>query len=442
MTPSPVRYAASPGGRIAYQTLGEGPLDLVVYPAGAWNIDMLWERPEIVRWLNNLARFARVIMSNARGSGGSDPLQAGITIEEWAQDFVYVLDAAESPRASVLVTRDIGPIGLLYAAAFPDRVSSLALVDGYARLTCAPDYPIGPSVDEMRRTNDRLVESWGSGQPTAVLAPALTSDPHLIEWYARFERATASPAVFTLIRRLLEQVDVRGVLPSVQAPTLVVAHLDDPYLPVEHGRYLAGHLPNATLVERPGPVGLPWLTDVEGTLHEVESFLTGTSSSPDLEDRFLATLMFTDIVDSTRRAAELGDAAWLRLLDEHDRRLSHCVAVHRGRQVTSTGDGVLATFDGPARAIRCAEAIRAVAEQLGLHVRIGLHTGEVENRTNDIGGIAVAIAARVMAEAAAGEILVSSAVPPLVAGSGITFDDRGVRQLKGVPGEWRVLAVV
>ncbi|HEU5035235.1 MAG TPA: adenylate/guanylate cyclase domain-containing protein [Mycobacteriales bacterium] len=440
MIPSPVRFAPSPGGRIAYRTLGEGPLDLVIYPTGAWNIDLVWDEPRAERWLRQLASFSRVILFNARGSGGSDPIPAGITLEDWALDTLRVLDALGVERASYLWFGETVVSGLLSAAAYPDRAGAIVAVDGYARLRRAPDYPFGMPDETLHKMDVQLVEMWGSGAVTRMLVPAEAADTRFLDWYGRFERTTASPAMFAVIRRMFGDSDVRAILPSVQAPTLVISHTDDRYIRRGHAQYLADHIPDAKLVERPGPAGIAWLTDVPGTLAEVQNFLTGVPSLPDIEDRFLAAVLFTDIVDSTSRAAALGDAAWRRLLDEHDRVLARVVERFRGRLIKSTGDGVLATFDGPARAIRCGLAMQAAAADIGLQIRVGLHAGEVEQRGDDVGGIAVAIAARVMAEAASEEVLVSSAVPPLVAGAGLSFVDRGSRVLKGVPGEWRVLA--
>jgi class 3 adenylate cyclase/pimeloyl-ACP methyl ester carboxylesterase len=438
---SDIRYARSPGGRIAYRTVGDGPIDLLVFPAGAWNIDLALDEPRIQIWLRQLTSFARVVLVNPRGASLSDPLPPEISIEEWAGDLMFVLDAVGCERVASVAYRDIAPFILLATAANPQRCTALIIVDGYARQTHTEDYSAGRPRDEMARVNELLVEKWGTGEPSAVLAPELQDDHRLLEWFARFERATASPAVFGKLRSLLLDVDVRGLLPSIQAPTLVVAHTGDLYGFDEHARNLAALIPTAKLVERPGHCGIPWLHDVDGTNAEIRAFLTGQPAVIDVEDRYLATVMFTDLVDSTSHAAAIGDTAWRRLLDQHDDVVAQTIAAYRGRWIKSTGDGVMASFDGPARAIRCAAAVREAVTRLGLRTRAGVHTGEVEQRGDDLGGIAVAIAARVMAEADADDILVSSAVPPLVAGSGIEFDDRGVRTLKGVPGEWRILAV-
>jgi class 3 adenylate cyclase len=274
-----------------------------------------------------------------------------------------------------------------------------------------------------------------------MLAPEIADDLRLSDWYARLERSSMSPTNYQYVLKVVGAADLRGILPTIKAPVLVISHAGHPYLRLGHGRYLAEHLPNARYVERPGFWGVPWLHDVDWTLDEVQSFFTGTRGTPDLDDRVLATVLFTDIVGSTRRAAEIGDKRWRVLLDEHDVLTRREIDRFRGRWVKSTGDGLLATFDGPARATRCALALVETVRPLGIEVRAGLHAGEVELRDDDVGGIAVHIAERVMAEATAGEVLVSHSIPPLVAGSEIEFDDRGVRELKGVPGEWKLFAV-
>jgi class 3 adenylate cyclase len=440
-----VRYAPSPDGQIAYGLVGNGPVDLVLMSSGAWNVDLMWEQPQQAEFLSRLAEFARVVILQPRGYAMSDafPAAAPPAMEEWALDTRYVMDAAAMDRAALVSINEVVPFALMGAATFPSRVESLVLIDGMARLARADDYAFGYPPAELAKIDAFLAPMWGTGRVMAQVVPERAQDPLFLDWAARAERGTLSPAMFAYGRRLVASADVRGLLPMVQCRALVVAHARNAYLGPEHGRYLAEHLPTAEYVERPGACGLPWFHDAEWTLEAVETFLTGRRTARiDFEDRVLATVLFTDIVDSTQHAASVGDSRWQRLLEDHDATVRRQLERYRGEYVVSTGDGMLAVFDGPARAIRCALALHEEMRRLGLNIRTGLHTGEVIRRNGDVHGIAVAIGARVMAEAGAGEVLVSHAVPPLVAGSGLEFTDLGVRPLKGVPGEWRLHSVV
>lgn len=443
MKPPPVLFADSPEGKIAYQLVGDGPIDLVFAMGPRCNLDIIWEHPPLERYLRRLASFSRLILFNWHGIGLSDPLPLGAppSAEEWSMDFHWLLDAADSERAAFLAVEAGGWAALFFAATFPDRTHALALVNCYACLHRRDDYPWGFPPEAFARFREAINTDWGNAGVVRVLAPELVSDERFRDWFARLERGSMSPSAVDVLGRIATDADMRGILHAIKAPTLVVSHAGMPYLRLGHGRFLAEHILAARYVERPGFWGLPWLHDVDGTLDEIRTFLTGTKGTPDLDDRVLATVLFTDIVASTERAATMGDRRWRELLDQHDVLVANEIERFRGRALKSTGDGVMATFDGPARAIRCAFAIKEAVTELGVEVRTGLHTGEVEQRGEDVGGIAVHIAARVMSEARPSEVLVSGAVPPLVAGSGLEFDDRGTRELKGVPGEWRLYAV-
>jgi class 3 adenylate cyclase len=366
------------------------------------------------------------------------PLSAPPTQEEWASDWQWVLDAANSEHAALVAFAEGGGLVPFFASMHPERTLALALIDCFATLHRFDDYPWGFPDEALDRFWRAFAAQWGTGENLRVTAPELIDDERFREWFARMERLSMNKATAELAGRVMAGWDLRGILPSIKAPTLVVAHTGNAWIRPEHGRYLAAHIPNARYVERPGF----WIHDVDWVLDEVETFLTGTKSTPSLDDRVLATVLFTDIVGSTERASEMGDQRWHWLLDEHDTIMRKEIERYRGRAVKSTGDGYLATFDGPARAIRCAQAVNEAVGALGVEVRTGLHTGEVELRGEDVGGIAVHIAARVMAEADPGEILVSGAVPPLVAGSGLEFEDRGEYALRGVPGAWRLHSVI
>jgi class 3 adenylate cyclase len=442
--PPPIRYAPGPDGRIAYQIVGEGQLDLLLVPAGRANLDVVWEEPGYERFLRRLSSFSRLVIVNARGTGLSDPIPLGapLTLEDWMMDFRWVLDDAGSERAAVMAMDWVGMVAVLFAATFPERVSALTLVNCVATMRRAEGYPWGFPEKALNSFLNSISAGWGTGENLRFMAPDLWEDPRFREWFARLERLSTTHGALSASRVSVSSWDVRGILPSIKAPTLVISHTEVPYLRLGHGRYLAEHIPNARYLERPGFWGgVYWLQDIDWLIDEVRTFLTGSPGAADLDDRVLSTVLFTDIVSSTERAAELGDDRWRRLLDQHDALVGREIERFRGRQVKWTGDGVLATFDGPARAIRCAASMRDVVRALGIEVRMGLHTGEIELRADDVGGIAVHIGARVMAEAGPNEILVSGAVPPLVAGSGLEFEDRGVRELKGVPGEWRLFAV-
>jgi class 3 adenylate cyclase len=443
--PPPIKFADSPDGKIAYQVIGDGSID-VVWTLGflRGNLDGLWEHPMCERYLRRLSSFCRLILLNQRGTGLSDPLPAGAppTFEDWTTDLRCVLDAAGSEQVAVLANDGGGSAGMLFAAAFPERTRALMLFNCYATLARHDDYPWGLPAPALERLIDAFIAAWGSGENLRVMAPDLAGDERFRDWFARLERLSMSPATVSVLARWsLTTLDLRGILPTIKAPTLVVSHAEHPWVRPGHSRYLAEHIPNAKHIERPGFWGIPYVDDVDWTLSEVQAFLTGTRGSQDLDNRVLATVLFTDIVDSTGHAARVGDRRWGALLDDHNKLAAAEIERFRGRIVKSTGDGFLVTFDGPARAIRCALNLGDAVRPLGIEVRTGLHTGEVELRDDDVGGIAVHIAERVMGEAGAEEVLVSGAVPPLVAGSGIEFDDCGVRPLKGVPGEWRLFAV-
>ena len=442
MKPPPVQFAPSPDGHIAYQVLGDGPIDLLFH-AGPRNLEIIWENPALERFLRRLASFSRLFLVNYRGMGLSDPIPLGAppTQEEWASDWLWVMDAAGSERAALMAAGEGGGSLPLFAATHPERTRALALVDCFATLRRSDDYPWGFPDEILERFMKTFAEQHGTGANLRVSAPELVDDERFREWFARLERLSMNRAAATMASRVLATWDTRGILSSIKVPTLVISHAGNKWVRPEHGRYLAEHIPNARYVARPGLWGLFWVHDVDWVLDEVETFLTGTKSVPSLDDRVLATVLFTDIVGSTELASGMGDQRWHWLLDEHDTIMAREIERYRGRAVKSTGDGYLATFDGPARAIRCARALNEAVAPLKLQLRTGLHTGEIEVRGEDVGGIAVHIAARVMGEAGPGEVLVSGAVPPLLAGSGIEFDDRGMRTLKGVPGEWRLFAV-
>jgi class 3 adenylate cyclase len=436
------RYAPSRDGYIAYQVVGDGPLDLVFIPFWTSNIEVMWEEPSLVRFLRALSTFSRVLCFDKRGTGVSDPvpLAALPTLEEWMDDVRAVMDAGGSKRAALLGSGEGGQMAMLFAASHPERVSALILVDTCARYLRDVDYPWGLPADRVPRFLRRLEELWGTGRFVDHLAPSVAHDDRFRRWYGRYERLMSGPrAMATMYAAHLER-DLRGMLPSIRVPTLVLHRVGDRQIRIGHGRYLAQHIPAAKYVELPGKDHLFYVGDTETMLGEIEEFLTGVRPLPE-SGRVLATVLFTDIVTSTERSAQVGDRRWKDLLDQHDTLIRRELERHRGRLVKNTGDGILATFDGPARGIRCAQAIATGVKALGIEVRAGLHTGEVELRGDDVTGMGVNIAARVMDAAGPGAVVVSSTVKDLVAGSGVHFADRGAHHLRGVPGEWRLFVV-
>lgn len=437
------RYARSGELDIAYQTVGDGPLDVALVDQWFSNVDAQWELPPLASLLGRVASFSRLIVLDKRGTGLSDPVPLGgfPTLEEWMDDIRAVLDAVGSERTALLSGVGASYLTILFAATYPERTSALVLVDGYARLLGADDYFPAFRREFPTEEAERIRAAWGTGILLRILAPKDAENATLLRAYAAYERQSASPGTAAAMLRMLYAGDVRKVLPVIRVPTLVIGHADSARIPVEHSRFLAEHIPGARYTELPGDENLLWAGDQYAVLAEVQEFLTGMRP-PQEPNRVLATVLFTDIVDSTGRAAELGDRRWRALLAAHDQAARLEIKRHRGREIKSTGDGFLVVFDGPARAVHCAAAIRDTVEGLGLEVRSGLHTGEVEFADTDVRGIAVNIGARVAAMGRAGEVLVSSTVKDLVFGSGIRFEDRGMHELKGVPDEWRIFSAL
>jgi class 3 adenylate cyclase len=434
------RYAKSGDLHIAYAVEGDGPMDLVWVPPWISQVEYLWAEPSLERVLGRLTQFARVITFDRRGSGLSDPFFGAPTLEEQMDDVLAVMDAAGSQNAAICGTLEGGPMAALFAATHPDRTEALILYATFARATWAPDYDWAWTAEQRDREMAGLVEHWGEGLIASAVAPSQRTEPGFMEWAGRLERLAASPATIRRLIDLIGRFDVRDVLPSIRVPTLVMHRTGDSFIKVEHSRYIASKIPGARYVELEGDENMFSVGDWEALIGEVEEFLTGTRHERE-PDRMLATVLFTDICDSTRRAAEMGDRGWRFLLERHDALFRQALERHRGREVKRTGDGFLATFDGPARAIRCAASVAEAMGSLGLQIRAGLHTGELEVMDGDLGGLAVHIASRVMGAAAPNEVLVSGTVKDLVVGSGIDFEDRGERELRGVPGEWRLYAV-
>jgi class 3 adenylate cyclase/alpha-beta hydrolase superfamily lysophospholipase len=436
------RYAGSTDGHVGYQVLGDGPLDVVFISSWGSNLDAMWEEPSLARFLRRLGTFSRLLCFDKRGTGVSDPvpLAALPTLEQWNDDICRVMDAAGSKRAALFGHAEGGEMAMLFAATYPERTSALILADTCARLLRDVDYPYGLPADRVAQFLQRFEELWGTGGTVDFVAPSLAHDERFRRWYGRYERLAIGPRAATTMYAAHFERDLRGVLPSIRVPTLIFHRVGNRHIRVGHGRYLAEHIAGAKYAELPGEDHVFHVGDSEAMLGAIEEFLTGVRSAPEL-DRVLATVLFTDIVGSTERAATLGDRAWRALLDTHHGIVRRELDRHRGREVHTVGDGFLATFDGPARAIHCARAIRDGVRPLGIEIRAGLHTGECELMGADVGGIAVHIGARVAARAATGEVLVSSTVRDLVAGSGLRFADRGTHHLPGVPGEWRLFAV-
>jgi len=425
------RYARGREGSVAYQVVGDGPRDLVFIPWWATNLEIMWEEPSLASFLGRLGSFARLLVFDKRGAGVSDPvpLAALPTLEQWSDDVRAVMKDAGSERAALCGHSHGGQMAMLFAATYPDATSALVLADAFAKQSEGP--PL---------TLDEIEERWGSGVNLEIFAPSRAGDERFRRWYSRYERLSLSPGMVRAVVASDAEKDLRGVLPAIRVPTLVLHRSGNRYVDVEHGRYLARHIPGAKLVEIPGEDHLYFTGETGALLDEIEEFLTGERPVAEA-DRVLSTVLFTDIVGSTERAAALGDRAWRELLERHHEAVRRELERHRGRAVEFVGDGLLATFDGPARAIRCALAIGEAVRALGLEIRAGLHTGEIELAGSAVRGIAVHIGARVASEAGPGEVLVSSTVKDLVAGSGLRFVDRGARSLKGVPEEWRLFAV-
>jgi pimeloyl-ACP methyl ester carboxylesterase len=435
------RYAKSGDVNIAYQVLGEGPRDLVYVPGWVTNLEVAWEHPGLARYYRRLASFSRLILFDKRGTGLSDrvPIDRLPTLEQRMDDVRAVMDEVGSERAAVMGHSEGGNMSILFTATYPERVEALVTYGIYVKRIWSPDYPWAPTPEEREKWLDLVGREWGGVVDLSTLAPTVADDPTFVRWWSRYLRMSASPQAAVALGRMNTEIDVRAVLPAIRVPTLVLHREGDRDVNAEEARYIATRIPGAKLVVFPGDDHLPWTPGMDDVLDEVEAFLTG--ERPRVEpDRVLATVLFTDIVDSTAWAGRLGDAAWRARLEEHQRMVRRELDLHRGHEVKTTGDGFLATFDGPARAIRCARGIRDAAGTLGLAVRAGVHSGECEMMGKDVGGIAVHIAARVLDEAAPGEVMVSRTVKDLVAGSGLAFEDRGERELKGLGG-WRLFAV-
>lgn len=436
------RYTKSGHYNIAYQVVGDGDLDLLWIPGFVSNVELAWEEPMLARYLNRLARFSRLILFDKRGTGLSDrvPRSELPSLEERMDDVIAVLDAVGSERAAVMGHSEGGNLAVLYAATHPERVVALVTTGIFAYRKWAPDYPWAETAEERERYIEGLEDNWGADGDIRRIAPSAAADPVFTKRLATYFRQSASPGDAAALLRMNTEIDIRAVLPTVSVPTLVIHRTGDLDSKVEEGRWIATQIPGAKLVELPGEDHLPWVGDQDSVLDEVERFLTGRLA-PAEPDRVLATILVTDIVGSTERAAELGDAAWKELLERHHSIVREQLAAFRGEEVDTAGDGFLATFDGPGRAIRAAVAIRDGLRASGIQVRCGLHTGECERIGNKVAGIAVHIAARVAETAEPGEIRVSGTVRALVAGAGIEFSERGSVVLKGVPEEQELFAV-
>jgi class 3 adenylate cyclase len=435
------RYARLGDARIAYQVMGEGPPDLVVSAGTYGNIDLDWEDPLAARMYRRIAAFSRLIRFDRRGSGSSDPLplDALPPWEAYMEEVEAVMDAVGSERAAIMGVFDAGPMAALFAATKPERTVALILANTAARLLASEDYPIGAPTEVVEEVIDRVEETWGTEAQAWMQAPSRAGDEHFRRWFAKYTRGIASPTAVKAYLHAMLEADARPILSSIHLPTLVVHRTNYPLFRIEHGRYLAEHIEGARLVELPGADGALAWENADLLIDEIEEFLTGIRRRA-VPDRALATVLFTDIVGSTERAGELRDERWLRLLDVHDETARRVVGGFDGRLIKTTGDGILAIFDGPGRGIRAAALLREELRRAGLDIRAGVHTGEVELRDGDVGGIAVHIGARVMAAAAPGEILVSRTVRDLIAGSEIRLEDRGAHQLKGVEGPWQLFA--
>jgi pimeloyl-ACP methyl ester carboxylesterase len=437
------RYARSGDVNIAYQVVGDGPFDLVLVHGWVQSFDLGWEIDAIKRFYLRLASFSRLILFDKRGTGLSDrvPPDDLPTLETRMDDMRAVMDAVGVERAAVLGHSEGGSMCALFAATYPERTRALVMVGSAARTRWAPDYPLGATDDELEELERSILENWGVDLIRSLLqqlAPSIAEDEELVQAHARAAVRAASPAAAAALTRMSAMIDIRHVLPAIRVPTLVL-HRSDEVL-AEASRYVGERIPGARIVELPGSDHMPWLGDQDRVLDEIEEFLTGVRPHPAL-DRVLATVLFTDIVGSTALAVDLGDRRWRELLDRHHEVVRRELGRFRGRELNTAGDGFLATFDGPARAIACAGSIRDQARALGLELRFGLHTGELELHGSEIRGIAVHTGARVVGKAGPGEVLASSTVKDLVAGSGLEFEDRGSHELKGVPGEWRLYAV-
>jgi class 3 adenylate cyclase/pimeloyl-ACP methyl ester carboxylesterase len=435
------RYAQSGELSIAYNVVGDAPMDLVYVPTVLGQLEHFWDYPPVARFFERLSDFSRLIMFDRRGAGLSDRPEWPAPLEEQMDDVLAVMDAAGSERAAIFAQLEACAMATMFAATHPDRTSALVIYCPFPRATRAPDYPFGFTEEERR---DQVVgpqtAGWGEGFRAAAIAPSLADDPEFLEWFAKLERLTGAPGYMRRMFEFGSKTDVRAILRQVGVPTLVLSRPDADFYEAGHARYAAERIPGAKLVTLPGEDVFISAGDSETLICEIEEFLTG-SRRERVPDRVLATVLFTDIVGSTERAAELGDSRWRELLERHNELIRRQLVRHQGREVKTVGDGFLATFDGPARGVRCATAIAEDVRRLGIEIRAGLHTGECEVMGDDVGGMAVHIGSRVSSQAGPGEVLVSGTVKDLVVGSGIEFADRGEHELKGVPGAWRLYEV-
>ena len=438
MTPE-TRYAKSGDVHIAYQVTGSGPLDVVLVPGFMSHLEADWESPVRTRVLQRLSSFCRLIRFDKRGTGLSDRVKIP-TLEERMDDVRAVMDAAGSPKAALFGYSEGGPMSILFSATYPDRTTALVIYGSYARRVRGPDHPAGMTADEFNSFISRLEKEWGGPAAIDIFQPSVANDPAARQAFANYLRQAASPGAVVDIMRMNGEIDVRPILPAVRVPTLILHRTGDRLTSIGQGRYLADHISGARFRELPGDDHTLFVGDSDSIVDEIEEFLTGTRHGAE-PDRVLATVLFTDIAGSTERAATLGDRKWRELLEQHHAMVRKNLTEFRGREIDTAGDGFLTSFDGPARGVRCAAAIIQGARSLGLEVRAGLHTGECEIMGEKLSGLAVHIGARVAAIAAGGQVIVSSTVKDLVAGSGLRFLDRGSQVLKGVPGEWHVYAL-
>lgn len=432
----------SEGVNIAYQVVGTGPFDLVYVPGWVSNVEMMWEEPRMAAFLERLTSFARLIVFDKRGTGLSDPVADAELpgLERRMDDVRAVMDAAGSERAALLGHSEGGNMCILFAATFPARTSAMVLVGSYAKRSRTDDYPWAPDPAQRERDIEETERTWGRADLTPILAPSLAGDQAFRDWLSRYLRLSASPRAAATLLRMNTQIDTRDVLPAIRVPSLLIYRTGDDDVMVDEGRWIASQIPDARFVELPGSDHLMWAGDAEAILDEIEAFLTGVRRGP-APDRVLTTVLFTDIAGSTERAAAMGDRDWAGLLERHHVAIRRELDRFQGREVDTAGDGFLARFDGPARAVRCAIGAGEAVRDLGLEIRAGVHTGEVELAGDTIRGVAVHIGARIAGLATPGQVLVSRTVKDLVAGSGLVFEDRGEHELKGVPDPWHLYAV-